>query len=164
MECGSALRPGKMECSRILFPSIRQIILFNLQTNSNYYYILRSIEFIYFALSLEIFLLQINYILQRLLRDRSNQRRYRSIFTLLIKERYTIYLTISILRSTSLFLANNYKKRLKLLEYIEIDINRFLIYNNLYSLRISYSIANRLILLLVEINFDLRYQYVIAIN
>ena len=53
-------------------------------------------------------------------------------------------------------------ERLELLEGIETGINKFLILNSLRFLRVSYLIASRLIRLLIETSFGLRYRYIVA--
>ena len=55
-----------------------------------------------------------------------------------------------------IFSINDCKKRFEFLKYVKIDINKFLTYNNSRFLRVFYSIINKLIRLLIKINFDSR--------
>ena len=74
------------------------------------------------------------------------------------------YAYVEIYSSFFPLLAVDYVERLKLLEGIETGINKFLILDSLRSLRVSYSVASRLIRPPVETSFGLRRRYVVAID
>ena len=147
---------------RILSSRAMQVVSSSPKADSGYHCIPRPTGFTCFALPSEVSLIQADHVLQGLLRDRPNQRRYRSVSALLTKERYNIRPAMPVSRSSYPFPADDCKGRLELPGCIEIGINRFLTHDDSRPPRVSCSVASRLTHPLVETSFGPRRRGVVA--